>query len=247
VLSRNSIFSSENRSSMMASQMIDMGAGRTIGAGHPPFIIATKDARAIATLDDALAAIEFAAQTRCDAIKLGAARQGSIPWSWCPQLFQRAHDRGIVLLARPCDESAVSRLDWLGAVAYDIPFDLSDLDTIAAAARTGKPLVLGAGSATDLELAECVALARRAGRGGLAIVLPTHEIADLGRLDRLAPMAATYGVELGIADSHIDAELALVAIARGACVVEKRRGDRGTISNAIRQVEVARAAAWAHN
>ena len=226
---------------------IDMGTGRKIGVGEPPYIITTKDARAIGSLDDALAAIELAAHTMCDAIKLGAARQGSIPWSWCPQLFQRAHDRGVVLLARPCDEGAVSRLDWLGAIAYDIPFDLSDLGTIAAAARTGKPLVLGAGSATDLQLAECVAIARRSGRGGLAMVLPTHEIGDLARLEKLAPMGLAYGVELGISDSHVDADLATAAIARGARVIEKRRGDRGTLASAIRQVEAAGAVAWAHN
>lgn len=230
--------------------MIDMGSGRTIGAGQPPFIIATRDARSIATLDDAVAAIDFAASTRCDAIKLGAARQGSIPWAWCPRLFQRAHDRGIVLLARPDGEAAVSKLDWLGAVAYDIPFDLTDLDTIAAAARTGKPIVLAAGSATDLELAECVAIARRARRGAaanVAIVLPVNDVSEVARMDALAGLSAMYGVMLGVADSHVDSTIAEAAIARGACIVEKRRGDRGAIASAIRACELASDIAWAHN
>ncbi len=217
-----------------------MELGRKIGFGQPPFIITTKDARELATLGDALAAIDAAAAAGCDAIKLGASPQRPIPWAWCATALQRAHDRGIVLLARPDDEHAISRYDWLGAEAYDVAFDVSDLDTIATVARTGKPLVLAVGAASDLELAEIVDLV---GAPQLVVMLAIREPDELARFDRLAKL----GCALGVTDVHTDSGLALAAVARGASVVELRRGDRVALAQTIRHCDLSHPAPWATN
>lgn len=214
--------------------------GRKIGFGQPPFIITTKDSRELGTLADALAAIDAAAAAGCDAIKLGASPQRPIPWAWCASAFQRAHDRGVVLLARPDDEYAISQYDWLGAVAFEIAFDISDLDTVAVAARTGKPIVLTVGAASDCELGEIVELV---GADNLVLVLPVCDLDDLARIDRLAK----HGCALGVTDVHADSRFALAAIARGASVVELRRGDRLALARTIRHCDLSHPAAWATN
>ena len=186
--------------------------GRPVGAGHPPFIIAALDCRELKTLDRALAAIDVAAASTVDAIKLDR-----MPWSWSARLIQRAEARNLMLLATALDEDAVTRLDWLGAGGFYLVFDWSDLDLVAAAARTGKPVVLQVGTASELELAEVVATARANGRGGIALVQSVIDV-DLEGLDTLR----RHGSVVGIADRSHGPAIPLAAISRGASIVEKR-------------------------
>ena len=108
--------------------------GRPVGASHPPFIVISMDCRELRTCERALAAIDAVAESRCDAIKLS-----SMPWAWASALLARAEARGLVILATALDEGAVARLDWLGAPAFYLVYDWSDLELVACAARTGKP------------------------------------------------------------------------------------------------------------
>jgi len=139
--------------------------GRPFGKDHPPFIIAQLDCRALGTIARALASIDAAADASVDAVKLSR-----MPWEWARQLFDRAAARGLAALATALDESELERLDWLGAPAFYLVFDWSDLELVARAARTGKPLVLQVGTASPHELAELVETVRANGDGGVALV-----------------------------------------------------------------------------
>src|SRR4029077_19030444 len=112
-----------------------------------------------------LAAVDAAANANVDAIKLAR-----LPWPWAARLFQRAEARNLTLLATALDEASVERLDWLGAPAFYLVYDWSDLELVARAARTGKPLVLQVGTASEVELAEVVETVHKNGRGGIALV-----------------------------------------------------------------------------
>jgi N-acetylneuraminate synthase len=185
--------------------------GRPIGVDHPPFIVAALDGRRLGGFERAIAAIDAAADSRCDAVKLTA-----MPWSWCARLFTHAESRGIAPLATALDENTVSRLDWCGAPAFALAFDCSDLDLIACAARTGKPIVVSVGRATDWELAEVVETARSNGNGGVALV---HSAGSgLERLDALLRHRAVVGVS----DLLPGRDIPRAAITRGASIVEKR-------------------------
>lgn len=186
--------------------------GRPVGAAHPPFIIAAFDCRELATLERAIAAVETAAASRVDAIKLGR-----MPFAWAGTLIQHAEARSLTLLTPALDEATVARLDWLGTSGLYLYFDWSDLDLVACAARTGKPLVLHVGTASDRELAEVVATARANGTGGIALVQSVIDI-DLEGLEALR----RHGSVVGIADRSPGAAIPLAAISRGASIVEKR-------------------------
>ena len=198
--------------------------GRPVGKGHPPFIIAALDGRELATIERALAAIDAAADSRCDAVKLAR-----MPWGWSARLFARAEQRGLVMLATALDEESVARLDWLGASAFYLVYDWSDLELVAAAARTGKPIVLQIGTASQVELAEVIETARAHGSGGIALVQSVIDH-DLQGLEALG----SHGAVLGISDRSLGAEIPLAAIERGAAIVEKRfklRADGDTLSS----------------
>jgi N-acetylneuraminate synthase len=186
--------------------------GRPVGVAHPPFIIAALDCRELGTLDRALAAIDIAAKSSVDAIKLAG-----MPLQWGARLIQRAEARNLTLLTTALDEDMVARLDWLGAQAFYLAFDWSDLELVAAAARTGKPLVMQVGTATAGELAEVIATAHAHGSGGIALVQSVIDV-DLEGLDELH----RHGSVVGIADRSSCSTIPMAAISRGASIVEKR-------------------------
>ena len=189
-----------------------MDFGRPVGVAHPPFIIAAIDCRELGTLDKALAAIDAAATSTVDAIKLDR-----MPWAWSTRLIQRATARGLAVLATALDEDMVSRLDWLGAAAFYLVFDWSDLDLVAAAARTGKPIVMQVGTASELEIQEIVSTVHANGTGGIALVQSVIDV-DVEGLDALR----RHGSVVGIADRSAGPDIAKAAITKGASIVERR-------------------------
>lgn len=159
-----------------------------------------------------MAALDTAAESSVDAIKLDR-----MPWAWSARLIQRAEARNLTLLATALDEDAVTRLDWLGAAGFYLVFDWSDLDLVATAARTGKPVVLQVGTASELELAEVVSTVHANGNGGIALVQSVIDV-DLEGLEALRRL----GSVVGIADRSRGPAIPLAAISKGASIVEKR-------------------------
>jgi sialic acid synthase SpsE len=146
------------------------------------------------------------------------------PWAWHAELFAHGAARGLIVFSTPFDAAAVEALDRLGAPAFKIAsFELVDLELIACAARTGKPLILSTGMAADAEIDEAVDTARRHGAGGVALLhcvsgYPTPiESTQLRRLDRLRGFADV----VGISDHSPGAVVAIAAVARGATMIEK--------------------------
>jgi N-acetylneuraminate synthase len=146
------------------------------------------------------------------------------PWEWHPRLFAHGAARGLVVFSTPFDERAVGELDRLGAPAFKIAsFELVDLELIACAARTGKPMILSTGMASDDEVVEAVDVARRNGAGGIALLhcvsgYPTPiEQTNLRRLDAIA----RHDAVIGISDHSPGAIVPIAAVARGAAIIEK--------------------------
>lgn len=219
--------------------MRPMDLGRPVGVAHPPFIIAALDCRELKTLERGLEAIDAAAASTVDAIKLER-----MPWAWSARLVQRAEAHNLTLLATALDEDAVQRLDWLGAAGFYLVFDWSDLDLVATAARTGKPVVLQVGTASELELAEVVATVHANGSGGIALVQSVIDV-EVEGLEALS----RHGSVVGIADRSPGPAIALAAISKGASIVEKRFslriGGRGLSASEVSAVIRDCEQAWA--
>ncbi len=152
-------------------------------------------------------------------------REAAMPWEWYPEIATVADEVGIVLFSSPFDARSVDFLVEQGAPALKIAsFELTDLPLIAHAASTGLPLVISTGMATESEIDDAVATARAAGDGGVALLrcnsaypsppedMDLRTIVDLGR---------RFAVPVGLSDHTLDDVSATVAVALGACIVEK--------------------------
>lgn len=147
------------------------------------------------------------------------------PWEWQPKLQKLAESLGLVLFSTPFDPTAVDFLEEMGVPAYKVAsFELVDLPLIRKIAATGKPMILSTGMATLGEIEEAVATARAAGARELALLKCTSAYpAPPGEANlRMIPhLAATFGVPAGLSDHTLSDEVAVAAVALGACILEK--------------------------
>jgi N-acetylneuraminate synthase len=131
--------------------MIDIQiAGRSIGPGFPPYIIAEMSANHNGKIDTAFRIIEEAKKAGADAVKLQTYTADTItlnsdaedfmvrgglwdgrnlydlyqeahtPWDWHARLFEYARKQGITIFSSPFDSTAVDLLEELNTPAYKI-------------------------------------------------------------------------------------------------------------------------------
>jgi N-acetylneuraminate synthase len=160
-------------------------------------------------------------------------REASMPWEWQPKLKAIAHELGLAFFSSPFDDSAVEFLEKMEVCAYKIAsFELVDLPLIRSTARTGKPLILSTGMATLAEIDEAVAVARAAGAREIALLkctsaypAPPEEM----NLRTIPHLAEAFDVPSGLSDHTLGSEIAVAAVAAGACILEKHL----TLSRAV--------------
>ena len=152
-------------------------------------------------------------------------REAQTPWEWHESLRDEATRLGVDCLSTPFDATAVALLDDLGLPALKIAsFELTDLELLATAAATGRPLVISTGMATVGEIDDAVATARAHGRGGVALLrcnsaypAPPAEM----DLRTIADMAARWRCPIGLSDHTLSNAASIAAVALGTCIVEK--------------------------
>jgi pseudaminic acid synthase len=125
-------------------------AGRKIGTGVPPYIVAEMSANHLGDYDRALRIIDAAAEAGADALKLqtytadtitidhdgpgfkiegglwdgrtlyGLYEEAFTPWEWHEPLIEHGRDQGLTMISAPFDPTAVTFLDEIGIDAIKI-------------------------------------------------------------------------------------------------------------------------------
>ena len=157
------------------------------------------------------------------------------PYEWHEAMFQHARKLGITVFSTPFDETAVDLLESLDAPAYKIAsFEVTDLALIRRAARTGKPMIISTGMASETEIEEAVQAARAAGCRELALLHCVSSYPapmEQANLRQLPELGRRFQVVPGLSDHTMGTTASVAAVALGACLIEKHftlsRNDKG--------------------
>ena len=160
------------------------------------------------------------------------------PWDWHEGLFARARELGVILFSTPFDSTAVEFLERLQTPAYKIAsFEMVDLPLVRCVAETGKPTIISTGMASPEEIGETVEAFRFAGGRELVLLhcvsgYPTP--VEQSNLRRIPKLIEEFRCPVGLSDHTLDTNVAVAAVALGACLIEKhftlRRADGGVDS-----------------
>ncbi len=160
------------------------------------------------------------------------------PWEWHKQIFDRAHQHGMIAFSTPFDDTAVDYLEQLNVPCYKIAsFENTHLPLIRRVAATGKPMIISTGMTTFAELDETVEAARLAGCKDLVLLKCTSTYPSTpndSNILTIPEMRKRYGCEIGISDHTMGIGVSVAAVALGATVIEKHftldRADGGVDS-----------------
>jgi N-acetylneuraminate synthase len=141
------------------------------------------------------------------------------------ELLAYSSARGIQFLSTPFEETSADFLQALGVPAFKLPSgELTNLPLLGHVARMGRPMLVSTGMADLHEVEAAVACIRQHGNPPLILLHCVSNYpasASDANLRAMATMAAACGVPVGYSDHTEGNEVALAAVALGACVIEK--------------------------
>ncbi len=152
-------------------------------------------------------------------------KEAYTPWEWMGPIKKKCEEVGIDFLSTPFDTTSVDYLENLGEEFYKIAsFELVDIPLIKYIARTGKPIIMSTGMASEEEIREAIEAIRSEGNDDIIIlkccsVYPTVS-SDLN-LRTIPDMQKKFGVPVGLSDHSMGGTAAIAAAALGAVVIEK--------------------------
>ncbi len=239
--------------------------GRRIGTDAPVFVVAEIGLNHGGSREKAVEMVDAAAWAGVSAIKLQTLEARTLVAESCPApahvratslreffatfeidadthraMVERARGHGLAVLTTPLAESALQMLEPLDFDGYKIASgDLTYHALIAAAARTGRPLIVSTGMSSLWEVSGALKAARATGATEMALLhcvsaYPTPVSSQ--NLRAIATLANTFRVPVGLSDHGPNTNAALPALALGACIYERHlvlQGDDHAIDRAV--------------
>jgi len=147
------------------------------------------------------------------------------PWEWHEALFEEGKKIGIDIFSSPFDSSAVDLLESLNCPAYKIASpEISDVGLIARVAKTGKPVILSTGLATQEDIELAIETLKANGCQQYAFLKCTTAYpapAEDIHLKTIKDMASKYQCVTGLSDHTLGNSVAIASVALGAKIIEK--------------------------
>ena len=147
------------------------------------------------------------------------------PWEWHKELFHVAKEEGLVCFSSPFDNTAVDLLEDLDCPMYKIASpEIVDIGLIEYAAKTGKPIILSTGIATEEDMQLAIDTCRNAGCNDITLLKCTTAYPtplDVCNLSMIPSFAERFNVKAGLSDHTMGWIAPVVAAALGATMIEK--------------------------
>jgi sialic acid synthase SpsE/RimJ/RimL family protein N-acetyltransferase len=149
----------------------------------------------------------------------------AMPYDMLPEIAKYCKSCGIDMMASPFSIEDFQAVDPFVATHKIASYELSHIRLIEQAARSGKPLILSTGAATESEIAWAVDAFYQFGGSSLTLLQCTAKYpadADSMNLRTIPWLQERFSVQSGLSDhsaDHLHAPIAAVAL--GASVIEK--------------------------
>lgn len=212
-----------------------------VGEDQPCFVIAEVGSNHDKNLSRARELIDIAAASKVSAVKFqlfkaesfyrpddpmfSVMKENELPREWLKELYDYAKSRGIIFLASPFDEDAVELLQELGSPAFKIASsETVNLSLLKYTAAKKKPLIISTGMCNLADIYEAVEIVYCAGNKDVILLhssslYPTKpQNVNLRVMDTLSE---AFHLPVGYSDHTLGLLMPAVAVAMGACVIEK--------------------------
>jgi N-acetylneuraminate synthase len=156
-------------------------------------------------------------------------RDAEFPREWHAELAEYCREIGIDFFSSPYDFEAVDLLESLDVPAFKIGSgDITWPDILRYVAGKKKPVILGTGASTLVEVEQAVKVIRATGNEDLILLqcvtnYPSHF--DNANIRAMNTMQTVFDLNVGYSDHTPGSIVPLGAVARGACVIEKHFTD----------------------
>jgi N-acetylneuraminate synthase len=161
------------------------------------------------------------------------------PWDWHKAIFERCYELGMTPFSTPFDETAVDFLESLNMEIYKIAsFEMTDIPLLRKVAKTGKPIIMSTGMASEREIELAVSTLRSENCEQLVLLKCTSAYParfEDSNAKTIPYLANKYACLSGLSDHSLGAAVPVTATALGATVIEKHltlsRDDGGVDSH----------------
>lgn len=147
------------------------------------------------------------------------------PWKWQETIKNECDKYGIDFLSTPFDKTAVDFLESIGCEAYKIAsFEIVDIPLIEYVASKKKPMIISTGMASKEEIKEAIDACYKMDNKDITILKCCSEYPSNPvnlHLETIADLKELFGVCVGISDHSMGYLADVVAVAKGAQVIEK--------------------------
>lgn len=135
------------------------------------------------------------------------------------------HEKGVLFVSTPFDWGSVDLLDSIGVPFFKIGSgEITNHAFLSYVAGKGRPIVLSTGMSTLGEVDEAVHVIEQAGCREISLLHCVSNYpaapADIN-LRAMQTLAAAWHYPVGYSDHTVGVEVALAAVAMGACIIEK--------------------------
>ncbi len=147
------------------------------------------------------------------------------PLEWNKLIKDECERIGIDFLSTPFDNTAVDLLEEIGTEIYKIASpELVDIPLIEYTASKGKPMIISCGMGNDDEIREAIEACHRVGNDKIILLKCCSDYPakfDEMNLSAIPRMKENFGYKVGLSDHSMGSLASVVAVALGACVIEK--------------------------
>ena len=162
-------------------------------------------------------------------------KNAKTPLAWHKKIFQYAKSLGLIAFSTPFDEKSADFLTKLKVPAFKIAsFELVDHPLIEHVARKQKPIILSTGMASMKEISEAVKIVKKVKNDKIILL---HCMSNYPanhkdyNLKMMLELKKKFNLHVGLSDHTEGEEVAIVATALGAKVIEKHVKLKGDIKS----------------